>query len=38
MNKSPQDNQRSKSEVEEKCIYQNMESGRYSIYMISEYK
>ena len=32
MNKSPQYNQQSKSEVEEICIYQNMESGRHSIY------
>ena len=31
MNKSPQYNQQSKSEVEEICIYQNMESGRHSI-------
>ena len=30
MNKSPQYNQQSKSEVEEICIYQNMESGRPS--------
>ena len=27
MNKSPQYNQQSKSEVEEICIYQNMERG-----------
>ena len=33
MNKSPQYNQQSKSEVEEICIYQNMESGRHSIYI-----
>ena len=33
MNKSPQSNQHSKSDVEEICIYQNMESGRYSIYI-----
>ena len=32
MKKSPQYNQQSKSEVEEICIYQNMESGRDSIY------
>ena len=32
MNKSPQYNQQSKSEVEEICLYQNMESGRHSIY------
>ena len=31
MNKSPQYNQQSKPEVEEICIYQNMESGRHSI-------
>ena len=30
MNKSPQYNQQSKSEVEEICIYQNMESSRHS--------
>ena len=28
MNKSPQYNQQNKSEVEEICIYQNLESGR----------
>ena len=33
MNKSPQYNQHSKSEVEEICIYQNMESGCHSIYI-----
>ena len=33
MNKSPQCNQQSKSEVEEICIYQNMESGCHSIYI-----
>ena len=33
MNKSPQYNQQSKSEVNEICIYQNMESGRHSIYI-----
>ena len=33
MNKSPQYNQQSKSQVEEICIYQNMESGRHSIYI-----
>ena len=27
MNKSPQNNQQSKAEVEEICIYQNMGSG-----------
>ena len=37
MIKSRQYNQQSKSEVEEICIYQNMESGRHSIY-ISENK
>ena len=31
MNKSPLYNQQSRSEVEEICIYQNMESGRHSI-------
>ena len=38
MNKSPQYNQQSKSEAEEICIYQNMESGRHSIenkYLVS---
>ena len=29
MNKSPQYNQQSKSEVKEICIYQKMESGRH---------
>ena len=29
MNKSPQYKQLSKSEIEEICIYQNMESGRH---------
>ena len=33
MNKSSQYNEQSKSEVEEVCIYQNMESGRHSIYI-----
>ena len=33
MNKISQYNQHSKSEVEEICIYQNMESGRHSIYI-----
>ena len=33
MNKSPQYNHGGKSEVEEICIYQNMESGRQSIYI-----
>ena len=33
MNKNPQYNQQSKSEVEEICIYQNMESGSLSIYL-----
>ena len=33
MNKSPQFNQKSKSEVEEIRIYQNMESGHHSIYI-----
>ena len=37
MNKSPQYNKQSKSEVEEICIYQDMESDRHSIY-ISENK
>ena len=38
MNKSPQYNQQSKSEVEEICIYQNMEeTGCHNIY-ISENK
>ena len=32
MNYSPQHNTQSKSEVQEICIYQNMESGRHSIY------
>ena len=31
MNKSPQYNQQGKSDVEEICIYENMESGRHSI-------
>ena len=31
MNKSPQYNQQSKSDVEEIRIYENMESGRHSI-------
>ena len=31
MNKRPQYNQQSKSEVEEICIYQNMEIGCHSI-------
>ena len=31
MNKSPQHNQQSKSEVKKICIYQNMESGRHSL-------
>ena len=30
MNKRPQYNQQSKSEIEEICIYQNRESGRHS--------
>ena len=34
MNKSPQYNQQNKSEVEEICIYQNMESGSHSIIYI----
>ena len=33
MNKSPQYNNQSKSEVEEICNDQNMESGRHSIYV-----
>ena len=33
MNKTPQYNKQSKSEVEEICIYQNMESDRHSIYI-----
>ena len=33
MNKSRQYNQQSKSEVKEVSIYQNMESGRHSIYI-----
>ena len=33
MNKSPQYNQQSKLEVEKICIYQNIESGRNSIYI-----
>ena len=39
MNKSPQYNQQSKSEVEEICIYQNTESGRHSIniYWVSKW-
>ena len=31
MNKSPQYNQQNKSEVEEICFYQNMESAHHSI-------
>ena len=31
MKKSSQCNQQSNSEVEEICIYQNMESGRHSV-------
>ena len=31
MNKNPQYNQHSKSEVEEICFHQNMESGRNSV-------
>ena len=38
MNKRPQCNQQSKSEVEEICIYQNMESGRAVTASISENK
>ena len=33
MNKSPQYNQHTKFEVAEMFIYQNMESGRHSIYI-----
>ena len=33
MYKSPHYNQQSKSEVEEICIYQTVESGRHSIYI-----
>ena len=33
MNKSTLYNQQSKSEVEQICTYQNMESGRHSIYV-----
>ena len=33
MSKSPQYNQQSKSEVEEICIYQNMESDHHSIFI-----
>ena len=33
MNKSPQYNQQSKSEAEERCIYQNMENGCLSLYI-----
>ena len=33
MNMNPQYIQQSKSEVEEICIYENMESGRHSIYI-----
>ena len=33
MSNSPQCNHQSKSEVEKICIYQNMESGRHSIYL-----
>ena len=33
MNKSPQYNQQSKSEFDKIYIYQNMESGRHSIYI-----
>ena len=33
MNKSPQYNQQSKSEFEEICLYQNMESSHHSIYI-----
>ena len=38
MNKSRQYNQQSKSEVEEICIYQKMESGRHSTAPLSENK
>ena len=31
MNKSPQYSQQNKTEVEEICIYQNMESGCHNI-------
>ena len=37
MNKSPQYNQQSKSEDEEICIYQNMESVCHSIYLRKKY-
>ena len=33
MNKGPQYNQQSKSEVRKISIYQNMESGRHSVYI-----
>ena len=33
MNKSPQQYQQSKSEVEEICIYLSMERGHHSIYI-----
>ena len=33
MNKSPQYYQKGKPEVEEICIYQNIESGHHSIYI-----
>ena len=38
MNKSCQYNQQSKSQVEEICIYQKMESGRHSTASLSENK
>ena len=42
MNKNPQYNQQTelkhcKSGVEEICIYQNLESGHYSIYIWNKY-
>ena len=37
MNKNPYYNHESKSEVEEICIYQNMESGHHSIYRLYLY-
>ena len=33
MNNTPQYRQQTKSEVEEKITYQNMKSGRHSIYI-----
>ena len=38
MKRSPKHNQQSKSEVEEICIYQNMESGCHDTASLSENK